>query len=764
MHIEEIPHGSVPTLAKLLQFRPNEEPETLSRRIVQEVKSLPSFLRPSRLEKILLPPRGHLCQVHKALHYDVVDIVLHHVQLEVGIRLNNLISQCDMLSPEQFVRVMRLRSLHALWLTPEDYEKTFMTSSSELKWHYQSDRCRACILSRITCDLEILLDLRWAVRSRATHNFIMTHGNPRLQSWVQVWIAALSRCVKRATGLEIDLDTVLLQNEHEAVELKKTRANIEAVMKEKYKFMKPGRTNSGRTKAKRADSCRLVPNPPAPPGRDAAQTTNVEAIYDDYPGGDLLDHLDGADLEDMDAYEALTSTTYLPDKVHSNVKYSFESDIGTVSGDPSLKGQSPYGHHSSLTERASIYSVEGTPTGASQVLSDPTDQDEEFDYVSPRSQWKTAPPRQQTRPSTFHSRPTDDRGHEQRHEPFSATSTEDRFQCPSVLSRYSWETEPALVSSSSIYSVTTTTGSNTQPRHTSRSRHRLSRLDEDEDEHRGSHIDYSQSRARAPPLTGQGLPAAAPRRDAAETYTDLLGPSSFMTTTRTNTSETLSRLGPGACTPPPSSASELSLHLHDEVRYPAAGPGATTPSPESTCGRAPQRRQVPSTPPARRRPPSSTEDFLHLYDQVISAYSRSRSSGSSSSETLRTASASASTLVSATTRQRLTPERLSVRASTSQCHDEGSSSQRRPDAHAIHRDVLHVRQRAGSGRARSSHDDRSRSGNRDLSQSHAHTPAQGYSQTRRQDNSRDDVQSTWSAAYESEISSRDDLGWFYRGR
>ncbi|KIX94843.1 uncharacterized protein Z520_09533 [Fonsecaea multimorphosa CBS 102226] len=681
MYIEEIPPGSVPTLAKLLQFRPNEPPEALSRRLLQGVKSLPSFLRPSRLEKILLPPRGHLCQVHKCLHYDVVDVVLHHVQLEVGIRLNNLISQCDLLSPEQYVRVMRLRALHALWLTPEDYEKTFLTSSQNSKWSYQSDRCRACMLCRLTSDLEILLDLRWAVRSRATQNFIAMHGSPKLQLWVQVWIAVLARCVERATGQEIDLDTVLLENEQQAVALKKVRVNIEALRKEKYKYMKLSRTKSRRTRAKGADSCHLVPNPPGPPWREAAETATVQDTRDNHAGEDLSGEPNEADLEAMDAFEALTSTTYLPGQSHLNAKYPFESTISSVSGDPSTKGQSPYGHCSSYTtERASMYSVVEDPlTGASQVLTDSTDQDDEqLDYVSPRSQWKASQQEQQTLPSTVYSRPTDSRGgHEQLDGAFSGMSTS-----AIVSSRDSWETEPLMASSSSIYSAATTATSKTQKRYAARSRQRLARVDEHEDEHCwGSQGDY-YSRSR---------------RDAAETYTDLLDPTPF---TPTTTSETLSRPGhgPGACTPP-TSASELFLRLYDDVCRPVADSGSITtipsPSKSTTSEAAPHRSHVPSTAPPRRRPVSSTEDFLHLYGEVVSAYSRDRSSGSGSflsPSTVRTASTS--TVVSDTTRKRLTPERLSVRASTStsQRHNDG---RRRSDVPTIHGDVhVHMHDRA----------------------------------------------------------------------
>ncbi|OAL38995.1 hypothetical protein AYO20_01746 [Fonsecaea nubica] len=679
MYIEEIPSVCIPTFAKLLQFRPNEAPEALSSRIAKGVKSIPSFLRSSRLENILLPPRGHLCQQHKALYYDAVDVVLHHVQLEVGIRLNNLIAHCDLLSPEQYDRVMRLRALHALWLTQDEYAKTFLVSSQDSKWSYQSDRCYACILSRITCDLEILLDLRWTIRSRATSTFVAAHGTPRLQSWVQVWIAALARCVERATGQDIDLDTIMLQNEEQAVALKKTRANIEAVKKEKYKYMKLSRTKSGRTRAKRTGSSRLAPNPPVAPEHEASGSANLDGACDNHAGEGLPGEPNEDDLPGMDAYEALTSTTYLPNQPRPHTKFPFESDISSVSGDPSTKGQSPYGRSSSTTERALRFGVvEDPPSASSRTRKTPTHQEEPLEYIPPRSQWKTSRQEEPTRPAT-----------------------NDRVYRPFGSSRDSWETDPVLASASSIYSVATTVSKTLSG-------------------------------------TGHNLPLENPRHCAAETYIDLVAPSPFTTTSETPSRPKPvpgSRLAPFT---PPSSASDLFLRLYDEVSRSAADVGTTTLSPRSAP--IPVVRQDPLKP--SRRLASSTEEILDLYDDTISSTPPDKSPSSSSPDTPPTPSTSAW----AAPGKKSTAERLSVRVHTS----ERRNHDRRTLTHANHTDV-HVRDspvsRSSASRSESKH----------------HSQIQSQSRSRVSE-SKDDVQSTWSGAYEAEIASRNDLGWYYQGR
>ncbi len=244
MHIQDVPQRYVPVLAKILQTRPNESQEALSQRVAQVTKTLPSSLRAGRLENFLLPPRGYLCKAHKFLHYDVVQTVLRHVQVEVGVRLNNVITECEMLTPEQYTRAMRLRELHVLWLDKRKVQSTLKRTIRDTKWKYQTDQCDACILSKITSDLQILLDLRWAFRSRATRAFVSTYGNPRLQQWVYVWIATLAGFVEASTKIEIDLDQILLQNDQEAILLKKTRAEID-VKKQWEKYKKHGRVVDG---------------------------------------------------------------------------------------------------------------------------------------------------------------------------------------------------------------------------------------------------------------------------------------------------------------------------------------------------------------------------------------------------------------------------------------------------------------------------------------------------------------------------------------
>ncbi|KAI1619702.1 hypothetical protein EDD37DRAFT_698437 [Exophiala viscosa] len=235
MHLQDIPPKLVPQLAKILQFRPLEN---AGKHISTEVKSLPSRYSVGRLEKLLLPRAGHLCKLHKGLDFDLVEVLLHRLQEEVGPRLNNLISQCELLTADQRQRLTRLRSVHVLWLSTREYEITFLASVRDLKWKHQE--CEACIISLISGDMETLLDLRWIIRSRATSRHVAKHGNPRLQVWVEVWIALLTEITAKYTGDTIDLESLLSRNEAEAVQLKHARAKIHDVRANKLKIKKVG--------------------------------------------------------------------------------------------------------------------------------------------------------------------------------------------------------------------------------------------------------------------------------------------------------------------------------------------------------------------------------------------------------------------------------------------------------------------------------------------------------------------------------------------
>ncbi|KIX07895.1 uncharacterized protein Z518_02549 [Rhinocladiella mackenziei CBS 650.93] len=398
MHLADIPAEHVPALATILQFLPNEDSREQSKRFSQGTRSLPSLLRPSRLERLLLPPCGHLCKLHKNVDSTVVDVVLHHIQIEVGVRLNNLISQCQLLSSEQYARVTRLRTLHALWLAPAEYEMTFLSSVQSLKWKYQTDRCEGCILSHLSSDLEVLLDLRCAIRSRMTTRFVAKHGNPRLQIWAQSWIHNLAKHLWKKTGQEIDLDSLLSRNEEEAAELRQVRAKIHAVRKDKLKIVRVGRKRGVAVSTQQFSTTSSDVSPVSSP-TDANQgeenLNSQRRSIDDVTEGRMVDDPEEVELEVIHPYAALVSTPYLPNgAVAPTSKY--DSRTGTASANASTKGQHPYLHPHQAKEKTSVYSFN---TMARSFFDAHMVINEEEEYVLPRELWKEPQQQQRQQPS-----------------------------------------------------------------------------------------------------------------------------------------------------------------------------------------------------------------------------------------------------------------------------------------------------------------------------------------------------------------------------
>ncbi|ETI19730.1 hypothetical protein G647_08743 [Cladophialophora carrionii CBS 160.54] len=812
MHIQDISQKFVPPLAKLLQFRPNEDPEALSLRIAQGTKSLPSSLRSSRLENFLLPGRGHLCSLHKCLHYDVVRLVLRHVQLEVGIRLNNVISHSEMLAPELYSRIKRLRELHALWLDPREYRKTFMASSRDLKWKYQTDGCEACMLSKITSDLQILLDMRWAFRSRATRAFVAKYGNPSLQQWVHVWIATLAGFVEETTGTTIDLDAVILHNDEEAILMKKTRAEIAALRQHTHQYQKSGPANGAYMTQVPYDwsyPIHSAPHQPSPQKLPVTQdATGVQA--EEFIGDTNESHLEG-----MDPYEALTSTPYLPRTTYSPpTKQPTESvlTMSTVSADRSSKGRSPYQQR--VSERESEVSIRVYLDERLQVVTeDEPDAAHEVaqlqqEYVHPRSTWEKSTPQEPAlTSSTLLPRPDATQGPTR---PSSVVST-DTWERSTNSSGDSWESEQFVMADcgSSVYSSPPKTPGLNDYKSPSQSWRNL------------SSVAGERSTSRQRRLV------KAQNRDPAQTYTNLLHSSPFSESTatlrqpsqqqqqqqqrprpvqvRSPTNESSSR---------PASASELFLSLYSEDSRPRDSStlkatylrnSSVTPSREvdpsadahqvpfeSRCGQSERSRpapvaastpskpdtpttpRAPPAPPATQRPKSdSTEQFLKLYDEVVSSYMPSSGQvvGQQASLTLPQ---STSTSVSTMTKNRLAPERLSHRSRpTQQSVDidrivrntaSGTISDARDGSRArsiTARTAILTPSLVSASTFPSDCSSSPIPSQRGPSCTHGRSSRKQGERGKDGSGSDESRQTTWSSAYASQVQDREDLGWYY---
>jgi hypothetical protein len=650
MHIQDIPSRAVPALAKILQCRPNENRNALAQRVSHEAKALPFSIRSSSLERLLLPSKGHPCEVHKCLNPEAACTILHHIQLEVGIRLNEVVEHSSLLAPEHYARVTRLRALHALWLNSRDYRKTFKTSPRNTKWRFRADRCEACIISQITGDLVILLDLRWAFRSRATRAFVMKHGHPRLQQWCQIWICALAGYVEGVTGTGIDLDLVLLHNEKEAIQLKKTRVMIAATTCISN-YRKHGTTNDGYvTEYPPNYSFPIATSPHKPQPQLASLPEDMDAAQVENCANDANE----AEIEGMDPFKALTSTPHLPLAAESRLSRLVTDStmtMTTVSADMSTKGQSPYQHKAA--RKPDLESIRGVGiVGEEDDVAAAHEADALYEYIPPRSQWSKIPDEPALRSSAvlplFEEVPEE-------HRPSSRLS-QDTWE-KSITSNGSWETEQcrAAETASSIYPPPRTTKPHQSYVSPSESWYSLSKVAQQTRQNRPKHRAGRQKDAST----------ATESTDPAKTFLNVLPKDSPYSDSK-STIRGPTQKAPKAEKvrhPDAFDVSSLFMNLYNEVSHPMDSPARRpTTSHSSSATRSKQveagadvsrpfdhngSRHDRRNRPSKAQPPSqgtqrdiskSTAHFLELYDEVVSSYIRleeSHSSAVSISPTLR---------------------------------------------------------------------------------------------------------------------------------
>lgn len=277
MSLEDPSRDQIGQLLRVLKRDINEQAIMIER--------LPSDLRRQRLLPSFMHrrhPAGPACFVHKTLNNRLIHSLFNAVALEVGINLNTFTANLHRLTEDQQDTILTLRELHSLWLTEADYYKTFL-SPPDPAWPYQFDKCEACMLSHISKNPDVLVNLHIVLRSRTRRSRRYRHlGPPQLLRWVEEWINTYARKVAKE---------MFAVSRQEARDLKITRARI------------------GRD---RGDQ-RRVPTqphvePPATAPEGSLHTQEDETEVEEYNAVDYS----AAELSVVNHYAALTSTPYLP--------------------------------------------------------------------------------------------------------------------------------------------------------------------------------------------------------------------------------------------------------------------------------------------------------------------------------------------------------------------------------------------------------------------------------------------------------------------
>ena len=379
-HISECSLPEVGLLSKILQAPPDHPDPLVHFRgtILNGINDLPSRLKkPNALLGLLKPyakGREPLCTLHQGLHPKIVHSVFTLLALEVGFHLNKVASNEHLLTEPQIERVWRLRLLHLLWLDASTFEETFGRSASG-PWEFETNKCEACILTRIASSFETICDLRALILSRMSRRQIRRHGEPRLKVWADYWMDNFMKSglpplfgIPETGGRPQSYDAALQQNIVDGLELKDARKRM---YRDRHTHKKSRRTSTIDDSGSSTDM--------GQPERQCSTSGMQERIED---GDDINQDRYDAELDIVDHYAALKSTLSISPKTHSLPKHN-----------------SPYGQSSSpnaYQSRSSVYTNNtyrnnDRVVGQSQAVRPPSKISEKSEpqdeYVNPRANW-----------------------------------------------------------------------------------------------------------------------------------------------------------------------------------------------------------------------------------------------------------------------------------------------------------------------------------------------------------------------------------------
>ena len=293
LSITDISDKDVSNLAAVLQRLPGEASERYAKRISSLIRKLPSHLKRRGLLSHLAvkdrsSPEPFLCTLHKGFNAGLIHDIFVLVCLEVGLRLNTLVVDAHRLTSEQWSLVSTLRSLHAMWLAPVVYERTFhskppvfeksRSKMGDMDMTFQRDGCEACVLARIGRHVHMIANLRTVLRSRTRSS--PDASKPKLLRFVDAWLKH-----RINNGYDATYEDVATLTDAAAASLRILRQQIHQDRKSERRRRKHGRQSLSTT----------------------LTSTTDQDIVTHKKGYDS-----GAELAIIDHYLALTSTPYLP--------------------------------------------------------------------------------------------------------------------------------------------------------------------------------------------------------------------------------------------------------------------------------------------------------------------------------------------------------------------------------------------------------------------------------------------------------------------
>lgn len=163
-------------------------------KIFERINKLPVHLRRSMAYRLVpgsIAPATPICSLHKGINPYVVADIFELVVDEVTLQFKCMEHHPELVPPEQTQVMATLKAIQGMWLEPSRARP--MPPET---WPFEVNECRACMLSRIAADRDILCNFRTTLLSRTRTT--KKHKAPRL-------LAFVDECIARHSAWVVDL-------------------------------------------------------------------------------------------------------------------------------------------------------------------------------------------------------------------------------------------------------------------------------------------------------------------------------------------------------------------------------------------------------------------------------------------------------------------------------------------------------------------------------------------------------------------------------
>jgi hypothetical protein len=172
--VDELTRRDMTLLAQILHTGPSDQGRISEARYL--IKNLPEHLRQKPLFCLDLLRSSTICSMHKGLNRRVIKHVFALLKREVSSHLKVIYKFSNAVEWSEYSILESLRAINGMWTTPSK-------TSTLGTWAFQTNKCKACILSRVALNTIALQDLRTALLSR--NQTKKPNPPPRLLSLVE---------------------------------------------------------------------------------------------------------------------------------------------------------------------------------------------------------------------------------------------------------------------------------------------------------------------------------------------------------------------------------------------------------------------------------------------------------------------------------------------------------------------------------------------------------------------------------------------------